>query len=126
MNHPNSEYVTRIINAMITSDDDLLTKIYDVGWQYDWKWANSWNDAYNNAADKMNGEQRTIWYALWNELQDKHSISSRVGGAILCLIAYPDCGYMLDGDVDELKLLVALGKEQALLLIHACILLKSC
>ena len=42
-------------------------------------------------------------------------------GVSMCITAYDDCGYMLDSDVDELKVLAALGDQKAILLLPACI-----
>jgi hypothetical protein len=40
--------------------------------------------------------------------------------AILALIAYDDCAYMLDSDPGELEILAKLGDERAILLLPAC------
>lgn len=45
--------------------------------------------------------------------------------AILCLRVYEDCGYMLDSDPNELKLLCILGDEKAKLMFWACRTLKE-
>ena len=40
--------------------------------------------------------------------------------AILALIAYDDCAYMLDSDPSELAILAKLGDHRAILLLPAC------
>ena len=47
------------------------------------------------------------------------------GGAITALIAWDDCAYMLELPEDALKLLRAVGNEQALLLSAAANILKE-
>jgi len=41
--------------------------------------------------------------------------------AILALIAYDDCAYMIESKVDELKIIAKLGDQRAILLLPACI-----
>ena len=41
--------------------------------------------------------------------------------ALLCLVAYDDCGYMIDSEVSELKMLAALGDHKAISLLPACV-----
>jgi hypothetical protein len=40
--------------------------------------------------------------------------------AIVALIAYDDCAYMLDSDPGELEILAKFGNEKAILLLPAC------
>ncbi len=44
--------------------------------------------------------------------------------AILALIVYDDCAYMLDSDPGELAIIVAFGDQKAILLLPACIAFK--
>lgn len=43
----------------------------------------------------------------------------------ICLAAYEDYAYMLDSDIDELKILAKLGNEKAIMLLPACIALSK-
>ena len=50
----------------------------------------------------------------WNAAQDA------VWDAVLALIAYDDCAYMLDSDPGELAILAKFGDPRAILLLPAC------
>ena len=50
------------------------------------------------------------WWAAWYFAQY----------AILALVAYDDCAYMLDSDPGELAILAAFGDHRAILLLSAC------
>jgi len=41
--------------------------------------------------------------------------------AILALMAYDDCGYMIESEIGELKIIAAFGDPRAILLLPACI-----
>ena len=64
------------------------------------QWVDAWNKIYPAGTT-------TAWDAVW--------------GAISALIAYDDCAYMLESDVDELRILAALGDQKAILLVPACL-----
>ena len=44
---------------------------------------------------------------------------------VVALIAYPDCGYLLDSDPGEVALLAAFGNSKAQLLLNACRILHG-
>ena len=48
-----------------------------------------------------------------------------VRGAVLALIAYDDCAYMLDSDPGELAILAEFGDNRAILLLPACKVVHS-
>jgi len=56
-----------------------------------------------------------VWEAVWGA----------VGDAILALIAYDDCAYMIESEVDEIKILAKLGDQKAILLLPACIVFNE-
>ncbi len=71
-----------------------------------------------------------IWYALYDAvIRTYHPgpiISfSRIMGVIAELLAYDDCGYILDSDLDEVKILAALGNVRASRLVLTCIVLRK-
>jgi len=45
--------------------------------------------------------------------------------AIIALITYDDCAYMVESDIDEIKILAKLGDQRALLLLPACIVFNE-
>ena len=69
----------------------------------------AWNAAFDAAKD-----------AAWNAASFS-SASSSVYDAILALIAYDDCAYMIESEVGELKIIAAFGDPRAILLLPACI-----
>ena len=75
-------------------------------------WNAAWNAARNAAWSAVYIEARNAaWNAAWS--------------AISALIAWDDCAYMLELPEDALKLLRAVGNEQALLLSAAAKILKE-
>ncbi len=40
--------------------------------------------------------------------------------AVIALVAYPECAYMLDSDLKELAIIAALGDDRAFMLLPAC------
>ena len=67
------------------------------------------------------------WDAAWNAAWDASRYASRGAAfiAIAALVAWDDCAYMLELPEDALKLLRAVGNEQALLLFGAAKVLKE-
>ena len=63
------------------------------------------------------------WNAARGVARDTEWNAAR--SAILCLIAYDDCAYMIESEIGELKILVAFGDEKAVLLLPACIAFHS-
>jgi len=72
----------------------------------------AWDAAGNAAYDAALGE---AWYAAWNATDD----------AISALISYDDCAYMIESEVDEIKILAKLGDQKAVLLLPACIVFNE-
>jgi hypothetical protein len=75
-------------------------------------WSAAWDAARSAARDT---EWNAARNAAWNVSRD----------AILCLIAYDDCAYMIESEVGELKILAAFGDGKAVLLLPACIAFHS-
>ena len=70
------------------------------------------NTAYDAASDAAWYATRTAaWYAADN--------------AIVALVAYDDCAYMIESEVDEIKILAKLGDQKAMLLLPACIVFNK-
>jgi len=64
-----------------------------------------------------------VWQAVGRSMRDEvwEAVWGAVGDAILALIAYDDCAYMIESEVDEIKILAKLGVPRAILLLPACI-----
>jgi len=83
---------------------------------YDIAWAAAW-DAANNAA-------RVAAYDMaWDAALDAARYAA--DDAIIALITYDDCAYMVESDIDEIKILAKLGDQRALLLLPACIVFNE-
>ena len=68
----------------------------------------AYNAAFLAACNAANNAARGVaYYAAW--------------GTIVALIAYDDCAYMVESEVDEIKILAKLGDQKAILLLPACI-----
>ena len=67
----------------------------------------TYNAAFLAACNAANNAARGVaYYAAW--------------GTIVALIAYDDCAYMVESEVDEIKILAKLGDQRATLLLPAC------
>ena len=68
-----------------------------------------------------------VWKAIKNKTRNAAWSVARSASldAILTLVAYDDCGYMLESDVGELKILAAFGDTKAILLLSACIVFNE-
>ena len=78
----------------------------------------AWSAAYNTARTTAND-------AVWDASRDAASwVRSgawlAAKGTILALIAWDDCAYMIESEVDEIKILAKLGDQRATLLLPAC------
>ena len=84
------------------------------------QWADAWNKIYPAGTT-------TAWCAAWCAARDavwaaaRGAVWGAMWAAILALIAYDDCAYMLESEVDELRILAALGDQKAILLVPACL-----
>jgi len=60
-----------------------------------------------------------VWDAVWGAA--RNAAYEAAADAIIALIAYDDCGYMIESEVGELKIIAKLGDQRAILLLPACI-----
>lgn len=108
----NSKYIARIMDV-----NKRNPKVWEYLWYEDTLY-DHFVTAYTNICKN---EEIQI-------LQDQLSVmglSSIAQSAILCLTVYEDCGYMIDSDLDDLKLLVTLGDQRAILMHQACRIMKG-
>ena len=110
---PNAEHIDRIL-ASVKSHPyqwSVMRNVIDNP-----AWQRAADMVYNKGRDK---EWSAAWKALWK-------IGWNVGrGALLCLVAYDDCAYLLDSEIGELRILAAFGDPKAILLLPTCIVFHS-
>jgi len=70
-------------------------------------------DAANNAA--WEAARIAAFDAAWDAAYEA------AADAIIALIAYDDCAYMIESEIGELKIIAAFGDQRAILLLSACI-----
>ncbi len=110
---------------MITNNIDWISLpreiLPDVG--YD-EAGRPWRDAFTNCEQ---GPNIDAWNKIWEQIRnvDINVLRPAVWFAVTALIAYDDCGYMLDSDPGELAMLAKLGDHRAILLLPACIALSK-
>ena len=117
---PNAVYIDQILVHVKTNPE----KWEEVnGTMY----ASAWNAAWSAVADAA--VDATAWNA-WNAARDAVGNAARdavgnaaraASGAILALIAYPDCAYMLNMTPEQIKIYAGLDVKGALLMIPAVI-----
>ena len=100
----------------------------------------AWNAAWDAVWDAARGAAwDAAWTAAWDAVWDATRDATRSAasdaawtaartaarGAILALIAYDDCAYLLDEKPEHVQMLGLLGNEKALLLYQACLALQK-
>jgi len=82
-------------------------------------WTAARTAAYNAVWDAA---RYNAWYAAYNAASDAayYAAFDAAKGTILALIAWDDCAYMIESEVDEIKILAKLGDQRATLLLPAC------
>jgi len=92
----------------------------------------AWDAARDAALDAVQGAARgAAWdaarYAAWNATRyaARDKARNAAWGAVIALIAWDDCAYMLELPEDVLKVLRAVGNQQAILLSAAANILKE-
>jgi len=118
---PNAKHIDRILADLKRNPD---------------RWAATRNAARTAA---MDAARNAAWsaerYAAWDAARTAAWSAARTAasdaafntawGAILALIAYDDCAYLLDEKPEHVQMLALLGNEKALLLYQACLALQK-
>jgi hypothetical protein len=91
------------------------------------EWSAAWDAtsdaAYYAAKNAVWGAARKVaWDAAWDASWVAASGAARYAAwdAIITLIAYDDCAYMIDSNPGELEIIAKFGNEKAMLLLPAC------
>ena len=114
---PNAAHIDRVLASVKKNPEKWSTArglTADAAW--DGAREAAWDVAGSAALDAVRDAARdavrnTAWYTSWD--------------AILALVAWDDCAYMLELPEDALKILRAVGNEQAILLSAANILRET-
>ena len=81
-------------------------------------YTSAWNAAFDAAWNAARNE--AAWIAAWNE-----AWSRGARGAILALLTYPDCAYMLNMTPEQVKIYAHLDVKGAWLLYPAAIAMEK-
>ena len=114
---PNAPHIDRVI-ASVKAHPDQWVEGRGVAWNTEWDAGRSaeYNAAWLVAREAaLEAALEAAWWAARYFAQY----------AILALVAYDDCAYMLDSDPGELAILAAFGDPRAVLLLPACKALQS-
>jgi len=88
-----------------------------------------WKSAWYTAFDIVSGKEawNEAWYTIWGTTWDPSRDNGRNAacGSTAGLITYDDCAYMIESDIDEIKILAKLGDQKAILLLPACIVFNE-
>jgi len=130
---PNAAHIDRVLASVkknpekwATAGDTAGDTAHTAAWnaaRYEARYAawdtargKAWDAAWGAAWDAARG-------AVWDAVQD--AAWNTAWDAILALLAWDDCAYMLELPEDALKLLREAGNEQAILLSVAANILKE-
>ena len=114
---PNAAHIDRVLASMKKNPEKWSAAWYAAGYE---AWDAAWNAAEGAAEGAAGGAAGgAVLEAALDEAWDA------AGGAILALVAWDDCAYMLELPEDALKVLRAVGNEQAILLSVAANILKE-
>ena len=85
---------------------------------------NAWYVVYHAACNAARGKaweaaRIAAFDAAWDAAYEA------AADAIIALIAYDDCAYMIESEIGELKIIAAFGDQRALLLLPACIVFNE-
>ena len=128
---PNAAHIDRVLASAKANPDQ-----WAVAWTSVWKehdkgpvtqntelvaaWSTVWDTAYTQGRHAVwsSASSATNEGVYW----DPTRVSARnaAQSAILVLVAYDDCAYMLDSDPGELAILAAFGDPRASLVLAAC------
>ena len=134
---PNAKHIDRILDDLKKNPDNWSDAGYDArnATKNDARNA-AWNAAWDAIYNAVNNAAWTAaWDAAWdaarNAARDDAWYDARADAradardAILALIAYDDCAYLLDEKPEHVQMLALLGNEKALLLYQACVALQK-
>ena len=116
-NLPNAKHIDRVL-AFIKKNPYMWDATKNAAWlaAKDEAWYAAKDAVWNAAKDAVWNAARD---AAWDAAKDEAWYAAR--DAVLALIAYDDCVYLLDMKADQVKILALLGQPAAVLLYPACL-----
>jgi hypothetical protein len=118
---PNAKYIDLVIDSL-KKNPAAWAVAKNAAWKVAMDAAKSatWNVLQDAAWD-------TVWDAVWDAAKDAAWYAERreARGAALALIAWDDCGYLLEEKPENVKMLALLGNQAAVLLYPACVALQN-
>ena len=134
---PNAAHIDRML-ASVKKNPEKWSTARDMPHDAAWDTAQqaAWDVARGAVGGAVGGEARhktwdAAWDAAWDAVQGaawgaaRDAAHTAAWEAILALIAWDDCAYMLELPEDALKVLRAVGNEQAILLSAAAHALRE-
>ena len=109
---PNAVHIDRVLASALANEYRWVqVRTEERGAAWDAAWHTSWLAARSVLlAQGREAAWAVARDAAWNAVRD----------AILALIAYDDCAYMLDSEPGELAIVAEFGNRNAILLLPAC------
>jgi len=126
---PNAKHIDWV-NASLKANPGNWTAAWGATWTAvrDAAWDEARDEAWYVVCDAA---RTAAWYAAKGIVRGlkrdairamaRAAAMDAASDAILALIAYDDCAYMIESEVGELKIIAAFGNQQAILLLPACI-----
>lgn len=116
---PNARHIDRVIASLKTTPDLWVSNLDSVGYRTAW-------EAVDHEARAIGGDSmcNAAIIAAYNE-EWTNDLWYMSRGAIWSLVAYEDCGYLLDEKPEHVAVLAGLGVDGAILLYPACLALNK-
>ena len=131
---PNAVHIDRVLASLNSNFKQWRRAAYTV---QGYEWVEVQNSAWHSARQVVRVQSRdAAWVEVrktviaqrrlaWAEAWGVDAAYDVVWDAIVALVAYDDCAYMLDSDPGELAILAKFGDHRAILLLVACKTLHS-
>ena len=126
---PNAKHIDWVI-ASIKVNPEKWTAAYTAACTaaYNAAYNAAWSAAYNTARTTARVAACTAAYdeacnAAYNAA--RNAAWDAATDAIVALVAYDDCAYMIESEIGELKIIAVFGDQRAILLLPACIVFNE-
>ena len=119
---PNAKHIDWVIASIKVNPEKWLSARQTRGKVWD-----AALDAIDDAGryETFDAARTVVFDAVWNVAGALWAASDAALDTIIALIAYDDCGYMIESEIGELKIIAAFGDSRAILLLPACIVFNE-